>query len=65
MGITLQHVTGLHTRFTAHNRDQRSTFLESFLTHRFVSKGSVPKEQKMFLQKYSVASRETCVTKTF
>jgi len=37
----------------------------SFLTHSFVNKESVPKEQEMFLQHYSVASIETCVTKTF
>ena len=37
----------------------------SFLTHAFVNEESVPKEQEMFLQQYSVASIETRVTKTF
>lgn len=37
----------------------------SFLTHAFVNKESVPKEQEMFLQQYSMASVETRVTKTF
>jgi len=27
MGMNLQHITGFHARFTAHNRNQRSTFL--------------------------------------
>jgi exonuclease III len=70
MGMTLQHITGLHARFTAHNSDQRSIFLHELpdtciCIQKCMCQESVPKEQEMFLQQYSVASIETQVTKTF